>query len=167
MQAHDHRPGHLGTVMVWQGGEPVQREMQWGLRPFEAGGHSYTLLRSEGRAIERPCLILANEIVGKTDDGKQYRASLITDAPSMFLAGVWQPAHSGWPDAFAALTVEAYPDLAPYKDRHIAVMREAHLYDWLQGSRPVDEVLRPFPEGSFRVSGPAARSNRGTADLFG
>lgn len=162
-----HGPGEAGTIMIWESGESRPIRAQWGLRPFEPGGRSYTLLRSEGRTIERPCLIIAHEIIGKTEAGKPYRASLITDAPSMFLAGIWQPAHGAWADAFAALTVEAYPDIAPYKERHIAVIRQEHLYDWLQRARPVAEMLRPFPAGSFTVTGSATRTRRTQASLFG
>lgn len=164
--AYGDGPGKTGRIMIWQGGDARQVEYQWGLRPFESGGRSYTLLRSEGRTISSPCLIIANDFGGNSDSGKQYRASLITDEPFFCLAGVWQPAMDGWPAAYAALTVEAYPDLAPYKDRHIAVIRPEHWYDWLQQSRPAEEMLLPFPAGSFSVTGPATRTKRATLNLF-
>ena len=91
-------------------------------------------------------------------------SSLITRQPFFCIAGVWRPAIDGWPESFAALTTEAYPDLAPYKDRHVAVIHEDEWYDWLQMSRPAEQMLRPFPPGSFRVSGVGRRA--ATADLF-
>lgn len=166
IMADEHAPGQTGRVVVWEDGDARQVDMQWGLQPFEPGGRSYTLLRSEVRPIVNPCLIVAHELVGKSDAGKQYRASLITDQAFFCLAGMWRPATGDWPAAYVALTVEAYPDLAPYKDRHIAAIRDNEWYDWLQQKRPADELLRPFPAGSFRVTGPATRGRRATADLF-
>lgn len=164
--AEDRAPGQTGRVIIWQDGDARQVDLQWGIRPFEPGGRSYTLLRSEGRSILNPCLIVAHEFVGNSNAGKSYRASLITDQTFFCLAGMWQPATANWPAAFVALTVEAYPDLAPYKDRHIGVIRDEEWYDWLQQARPAEELLRPFPAGNFRVTGPATRSRRAAADLF-
>lgn len=149
-----HRAGSTGRIMIWQNGEMTQIEANWGLRPFEPGGHSYNLLQAERQQTINPCLIIAHEIGGNTDAGKPYRATLISGAPFICLAGTWAPRQHDWPDAFAALTVPAYPDLAPYKDRHIAVVRQEDWYDWLQGTRPFEGMLTPFPAGSFAVKGP-------------
>jgi putative SOS response-associated peptidase YedK len=166
------RPTRKGRIIVWQDDEPVQVEMTWGLAPFEPRGRPISLLRSEGRAITNPCLIIANDFGLKVDGAMKYRASLNTSAPFFCIAGVWRAGQREWPDAYAALTTEAYPDLAPYKDRHVAVVRQADWRDWLQQSRSVAEMLRPFPEGSFTVKGPNGRMPRArtskpaVADLF-
>lgn len=61
--------------------------------------------------------------------------------------------------------VEAYPDIALDKDRHVAVLRPEHWYEWLMEKRSMEEILTPFPEGSFTIRGP--RSKAAVVDLFG
>ena len=69
-------------------------------------------------------------------------------------AAVWRPAHRLWPESFAALTVPAYDDLAPHKDRHVAVVRPEDWFDWLMGTRPPLDILQPFPKNSFSIMPP-------------
>src|SRR3546814_20022847 len=64
------------------------------------------------------------------------------------------PIYRDWPPCFAALTVAAYPDLEPYKDRHVAIVHPDDWWDWLDKERDPLDILKPFPEGSFRVIGP-------------
>lgn len=161
MIAEKHTPGERGRVMVWRDGAPVQSEMRWGFEPIGPDGRPVSLLRSEGRDIVNPCLIIANDFGLKIDGVVKYRASLNGNrAPFFCLAGMWQPARRGWPASYAALTTEAYPDLAPFKDRHVAVVREEHWIDWLRQARPAEEMLQPFPLGSFTVKGPRQRTAR-------
>lgn len=173
MSATTVRPTRKGRIIVWQGDEPVQVEMTWGLEPLEPHRKPISLLRWEGRQITSPCLIIANDFGLRVDGTVKYRASLKTTAPFFCIAGVWRAGRNGWPDAYAALTTEAYPDLAPYKDRHVAVVRQEDWRDWLQQSRTIAEMLRPFLMGSFTVAGPEGgeeprRALRpAMADLFG
>jgi putative SOS response-associated peptidase YedK len=166
------RPSRKGRAMIWHDENSALVEMTWGLEPVEPHGRPVSLLRWEGRAIERPCLIIANDFGLKVDGVMKYRAGLVTDAPFFCIAGVWRPARRSWPEAYAALTTEAYPDLAPYKDRHVAVVRQEDWIDWLRQARPVAEMLRPFPVGSFKVEGPkmavrrAPTAKPAVADLF-
>src|SRR3546814_11354912 len=74
--------------------------------------------------------------------------------PFFCIAGVWQRGTREYPDAFAALTVPAYPDLAEHRDRHVAVVDPDDWFDWLQQVRPPLDILRPFPEGSFTIMPP-------------
>lgn len=173
MKPEKHRPGERGRIMIWRDGEPVQYEMTWGFEPFEPHGTPISLLRWEGREIINPCLIIANDFGLKVGGVVKYRASLNDNrAPFFCIAGVWQAARRGWPASYAALTTEAYPDLAPFKDRHVAVVREEHWIDWLRQARPVADMLQPFPPGSFSVEGPRKRISRPgaakpvTRDLF-
>jgi len=159
-------PGKVARVMIWDDGNPEQVELRWGLRPIEPGGRQITLLRAEGRIITNRCLIIANDFYlrpGSAPGNKRRRVELITSAPFFCFAGTWRPEQPDWPAAFAGITIEAYPDIAPFQDRHMAVVREDDWMDWLQGERSAESMLRPFPIGSFRVSGPPARM---TADLF-
>ena len=154
-------PGKTARVMIWENGQPQQVEMRWGLRPIEPGGRPISLLRAEGRIITNRCLIVANEFYlrpGSAPSNKRRRVELITQTPFFCLAGTWRPETSDWPAAFAGITIEAYPDIAPFQDRHMAVVREDDWMDWLQGSRAAESILRRFPIGSFRISGPPIRT---------
>jgi putative SOS response-associated peptidase YedK len=158
-------PGKDARIMIWQDGEAKQVTYRWGFMPVEEFGRPVSLLRSERWEITRPCLVLANDFGLKVDGKTKYRASLITKEPFFCLAGMWRPASREWPASFAVLTVEAYPDIAPYKERHVAVVRPDDWFPWLMQSKPVEEMLRPFPEGNFTIHGPPPR--KAVGDLFG
>ena len=164
---HSDGPGKTAQVVLWDQGAARQQAMRWGLKPFEPGGRSYNLLRAEGRRIERPCLIIANHFFVAPDDSKKrYRVNLITSEPFFCFAGLWQPAAEGWPASFAALTVPSSPDIAPLKDRHMAVVRPEDWQDWLRGARPPEETLHPFPRGSFNIVAPGGRAGGQSGELF-
>jgi len=158
-------PGKDATAMVWHDGDAVQTTMRWGLEPFGDFRGPVSLLRSETTEVDRPCLIPANDFGLKIDGKTKYRASLITPKPFFCLAGIWRPATRSWPASFAVLTVEAYPDIAPYKERHVSVVRPEDWYPWLMQSKEKSEVLFPFPEGSFTIHG--APMKKASGDLFG
>lgn len=171
MAPETHRPGQMGIVTIWQEGQHRQLELPWGLRPVEPHGRPVSLLRWEGREIVNPCLIVAHDFALRLDGRDKYRVELPGEGP-FCVAGVWREASRDWPAAYAALTTEAYPDIAPYKDRHMAVVREDDWFAWLRQERPAAEILRPFPPGSFKVTGPKKRIPRPPApkpaarDLF-
>jgi putative SOS response-associated peptidase YedK len=54
-------------------------------------------------------------------------------------------------DCFAMLTTAPGPDLIPYHDRQICLLRPAQGLDWLRLSKPQDELLRPLPKGTLSV----------------
>lgn len=162
-------PGKTVRVMIWQYGKPTQVEMRWGLPPFEPDGLVLNLLRAEGREVQNRCLIIANELYlrpGTLPNKKRRKVELITEAPFFCFAGTWSPERPDWPASFAGLTVEAYPDIEPHQDRHMAVVHEEDWIDWLRAVRPVEEMLRPFPLGSFSVSGPPVHAEPAIGDLF-
>lgn len=148
--------GH--RIMIWDGREERQIEAHWGLRSRNSEIGEIPLLKSETARIECPCLILANEFGIKRDGKTLYAASFISDAPFFCIAGVWQRGTRDYPDAFAALTVPAYPDLEPHKDRHVGVVDPDDWFDWLQQTRPPLDILRSFPKGSFSIMPPVQDS---------
>src|SRR3546814_6497204 len=100
------------------------------------------------RSIERPCLIIANEFGLVNGPREKYRASLITTEKFFCIAGVFHPGHRDWPPCFAALTVAAYPDLEPYKDRHVAIV---HPDDWWDRSEEHTSELQSLMRISIAV----------------
>jgi len=159
-EVFDDGPGKIARVMVWDEGQPRQVELRWGLRPREPGGRAVSLLRAENRIFTQRCLIIANDFYlrpGSAPGKRRRRVELITQAPFFCFAGTWSVATRDWPAAFAGLTVDAYPDIAPFQDRHMAVVREESWLGWLSGVCSVEAILRSFPLGSFMISEPLER----------
>jgi putative SOS response-associated peptidase YedK len=75
----------------------------------------------------------------------------LADGDWFYFAGIWRPAKPDWPEAYAILTVEANPDVAPYHDRQMAVLRREQRLDWLNSLVLEDTLLRPLPAGSFQA----------------
>jgi len=160
--------GKTAPIFVWREGNPGQMQSRWGLRPSEPDGRPWSHVRAEGRefGVGERCLVAANEFTETTGSGssrKRHRVSLITNDAAFGIAAIWRRASRGWPDAHALLTVPASADVAPLNDRQPAVLRPDQWRAWLSGELPVEELLRPWPRGSFQVLSP----RKGAAsDLF-
>ena len=50
------------------------------------------------------------------------------------------------------LTIEANEDIAQFHDRQMAVVRREQRMAWLDRTCREDQLLRPLPAGSFRIS---------------
>lgn len=138
------------AIIRRNGGGVEMVELTWGLRPRDAGGPPFTLIRAEGRTFpSHRCLVPASEVHHRGRGGP-YAYALV-DGDWFYLAGVWRPAARGWPEAYAILTVAANPDLAPFHDRQLAVLRREERMAWLDLSCPEGELLRPLTTGSFAV----------------
>ena len=83
----------------------------------------------------------------KTPNGR-FRARL-ANGDWFYLAGLWRPGTSHWREAFAIVTIEANPDIAPYQDRQGAVIRRGLHMEWLEGGDA--SRLPPLIAGSFAV----------------
>jgi len=66
------------------------------------------------------------------------------------IAGLWR-ATKEVGEAFTMLTTPPGPDVAPYHNRQVAVLRRAQWRAWLDGSAPAQSVLGPCPEGMLKV----------------
>ena len=138
-------------IIVRYGGEGVEMvELPWGLSPREPGGSPFHFVRSDGWTFpSHRCLVPATEF-RLARRGQRYRFSL-ADGDWFYFAGIWRPASSEWPEAYAILTIAANPEVAPYLERQMAVLRRQRRMDWLDFSRPDDELLRPLPRRTFHV----------------
>jgi putative SOS response-associated peptidase YedK len=134
-------------------------EAAWGLGPGPTAERPFTLVRAEGRTFpSHRCLIPASEFRLRSH-GRAYSFSL-ADGDWFYFAGIWRPAKPDWPEAYAVLTVDANPDVAPYHDRQMAVLRREQRLDWLDSLVAEDALLRPLPRGSFRVRELKLRESR-------
>lgn len=108
--------------------------------------------RSDGRSFdgEVRCLIPADGFFEFTDPepGQKRKTKwrfTVADAPVFWVAGLVRDG------AFAMLTTEPGPDIAPYHDRQIVLLRPEAGLDWLHLRKSEDELLRALPAGSLAV----------------
>ncbi|MBB4097459.1 SOS response-associated peptidase family protein [Sphingomonas kyeonggiensis] len=130
--------------------KPQAIAARWGSDPRFSDGVAYRFVRSEGKSFpSHRCLIPATQFemrVGK----KRYRAQL-DGGNHFYLAGVWEPALAGWPLSFKIITVDANLEVAPYQDRHGAIIHRRQVMQWLDGLVPIGELLVTPPARTFVV----------------
>ena len=83
--------------------------------------------RSVGRRFDKSnrCLIPANaffECTGKRYPKARHRFSL-GGSPVMAIAGIWREGHGNQPPSFTMLTTGPGPDVKPFHNRQIVVLR--------------------------------------------
>lgn len=149
-----NRPGERAPVIRRNGGETELVELHWGLKPHDPEQRPLINIRSEGRHFpSHRCLAPGGEFFFWTGFGsrrERWRFTLADDE-DFYFAGIWRPASEDWPESYAVLTTPASPDLAPYNDRQMAVIRREDRYAWLDLTRPEAELLRSLPPGSFKA----------------
>lgn len=133
--------------------ELVQRRWSW---PGPGGKPVYNF-RSDGREFSSGrCLIPADgfyEFTAHSDPKSKrkhkWRFTLVGE-PWFCIAGLWRtPPETG--EAFTMLTTEPGPDIAPYHNRQVVVLRPEHWARWLDPAVPARETLKPLPAGSLDV----------------
>jgi putative SOS response-associated peptidase YedK len=152
--ADDIRINDPAPVMRLAGNGVELVPMTFGLPPKGRGGPVFNF-RSEGRSFgnSNRCLIPASaffEFTGKRYPKAKHRFTL-QDASFMAIAGLWRDTEGGGPPAFTMLTTAPGPDVEPYHDRQVAVLRPEAWAAWLYLTKPEAELLRPLPTGSLEV----------------
>ena len=155
------RIGDLGTVIRAAGNGIELVQMKFGFPPPRRGAGPVFNFKSDGRhfAASKRCLILLSgffEFTGCKYPKAKHRFKLIGDAV-MAIAGLWSAAEDGTL-SFTMLTTTPGPDIAPYHDRQVVVLRPEDWAAWLFLTRPESELLKPLPAGSLSVEtvrGPA------------
>ncbi|MER8383218.1 SOS response-associated peptidase family protein [Mesorhizobium sp. M1405] len=130
-------------------------QMNFSFPPGRPKGGPVFNFRSEGRDFSKShrCLIPASgflEYVGTKYPKTQYRFGL-AGAPFLAIAGLWREAEGNHPVGFTMLTTSPGPDIAPYHDRQVVVLKPEDWAAWLYLTKPQAELLRPLPEGSLEV----------------
>lgn len=143
--------GQRRVVIRRNGSDVEMAELAWGLQPRDPGGRAFTVIRAEGRTFpDHRCLVPASEF-RHWSRGKHYAFSL-ADGDWFYFAGIWRRATREWPEAYAILTIEANADVAPFHDRQMAIVRRDQCMAWLDRTYREDELLRPLPAGTFKVT---------------
>ncbi len=81
---------------------------------------------------------------------KRHRATL--DGGNFFyVAAIWDGPMADWPLSYRIITVEANPDVAPYQQRHGAIIQRRQVMQWLDLTVPEAELLVTPPARTFLV----------------
>jgi putative SOS response-associated peptidase YedK len=154
-QADGIRIGDMGTVIRAAGSGIELVQMRFGFPPPRPKASPVFNFKSDGRhfADSRRCLVILSgffEFTGTRYPKAKHRFSL-KDSPLMAIAGLWREGSDGEPPSFTMLTTEPGPDIAPYHDRQVVVLRPSDWAHWLFLTRAEGELLRPLPAGSLIV----------------
>lgn len=108
--------------------------------------------RSDGRSFEgsERCLVPADGLFEFTaaEPGQKRKTKwrfTLENERLFWIAGIVKNG------AFALLTTEPGPDIQPYHDRQIVLLRPEEGAAWLRLERPEGDLLRPLPKGSLAV----------------
>lgn len=154
-QADDIKIGDLGPVLVAVGNGVGLRPMRFGWSPPRKGAAPVFNFKSDGRHFEksRRCVVILSgffEFTGSKYPKTKCRFSL-KDQPVMGIAGLYHEAQGDEPESFALLTTAPGPDIAPYHDRQVCILRPDEWGPWLYLTKPEAELLKPLPKGSLIV----------------
>jgi len=133
--------------------ELVVRRWSW---PGPRGKPVYNF-RSDGREFNRGrCLIVADgfyEFTAPADPEKKRKDKwqfTLAGEPWFCIAGLWR-AEPEVGEAYTMLTCPPGPDVAPYHDRQMCVLRRDDWARWLDTGVPAADVLQPLPAGSLEI----------------
>jgi putative SOS response-associated peptidase YedK len=154
-RADDIKINDTGPVMRAAGNGIELVPMGFGFPPSGPHGGPVFNFRSEGRHFGKSnrCLIPASaffEFTGKKYPKAKHRFTL-ADAPFLAIAGLWRDGADGKPPAFTMLTADAGPDVEPYHNRQVVVLRPDDWASWIYLTKPETELLRPLPAGSLDI----------------
>ncbi len=152
-QADDIRIGDLGPVIRAKGNGIELVMMKFGWSPPRPRASPVFNFKSDGRSFadSRRCLIVCSgffEFTGTKYPKAKHRFRL-KGSPVMAIAGLWSD--KGEELAFTMLTTKPGPDIEPYHDRQVVVLRPEDWAHWLFLTKPESELLRPLPAGSLVV----------------
>ena len=154
------RPTDRATVVLaGADGAAVLKTLSFGFPPPRPKAGPIINLRSEGRVFDTRdrtgrCLIPMSGFYEFTGDKYPKTRWVFRDPsePLFCLAGVWRAGEGGGPDAFALLTTEPGPDIAPYHDRGVVVAPPERWADWLGAAVFPADLIGPTPAGTLAVS---------------
>ncbi len=153
-QADDIRIGDMGPVLRAAGNGVELVLMRFGWPPPRPKAGPVFNFKSDRRHFDKSkrCLIILSgffEFTGTKYPKAKHRFTL-KGSPVMAIAGLWSEDPDG-SLSFTMLTTEPGPDIAPYHDRQVCVIRPEDWAHWLFLTKPETELLAPLPAGSLEV----------------
>lgn len=88
------------------------------------------------------------EFTGTKYPKTKHRFTL-AGSPFLAIAGLWRETQGNHPVSFTMLTTSPGPDIEPYHNRQVVVLRPRDWAAWLYLTKPQTELLRPLPAGSL------------------
>lgn len=154
-QADDIRIRDIAPVIRAAGNGIELAPMRWGFPPGRPKASPVFNFRSEGRSFKdsRRCLIPASaffEFSGTRSPKAKHRFTLV-GVPFLCVAGIWRDGADDQGSDFTMLTTAPGPDVAPYHDRQIVVLRPEDWPAWIYLTKPEKELLQPLPAGSLHA----------------
>lgn len=144
----DIRIGDVAPIVTRSDEGPLLRQMTWAWKA--PTGRPVFNFRSEGRSFAGSdrCLIPATAFYEFTaaEAGQKRKTKwrfTMAGAPWFWIAGLVKN------DAWAMLTVDPGPDVAPYHDRQVVALPRDRATAWLADAAA--EVLAPLPAGALAV----------------
>jgi len=161
-RADDIRIGDMGPVLRAAGNGVELVLMKFGGQPPRPKAGPVFNFKSDKRSFadSRRCLIILSgffEFTGTKYPKTKHRFSL-KGSPVMAIAGLWSENEAG-ELSFTMLTTSPGPDIAPYHDRQVCVLRPDDWGAWLFLTKPEAEKLKPLPAGSLVVETVRPRSD--------
>jgi len=149
------RIGDLGPVLRAAGNGVELVLMRFGWPPPRPKAGPVFNFRSDKRhfADSRRCVIVLSgffEFTGTKYPKTKHRFTL-KSSPVMGIAGLWHEGEGDDPPSFTMLTTPPGPDIEPYHDRQVCVLRPDEWGAWLYLSKPEADLLKPLPAGSLKV----------------
>jgi putative SOS response-associated peptidase YedK len=153
--ADDIKINDSGPVMRAAGNGIELVPMNFSFPPSSPRGGPVFNFRSEGRNFEKSnrCLIPASaffEFTGTKYPKAKHRFTL-NGAPFLAIAGLWREGKNGAPPAFTMLTTQPSPDVEPYHNRQVVVLKPEDWAHWIYLTKLQTELLQPLPEGSLEA----------------
>jgi putative SOS response-associated peptidase YedK len=146
----DIRIGDTAPIVVADDAGPLLIQRPWAWKSPQ--GRPVFNFRSDGRSFagSTRCLIPADAFYEFTaaEPGQKRKTKwrfTLSAHPWFWIAGLVKH------DAWAMLTTEPGPDIAPYHDRQIVVLTRDQAREWLDLTRPEAELLAPTPAGALAV----------------
>lgn len=146
----DVRIGDVAPIVTRTEAGPLLRQMTWAWKG--PGGKPVFNFRSDGRSFAGSdrCLIPADAFYEFTaaEPGHKRKTKwrfALQNEPWFWVAGLVKNG------AWAMLTTQPGPDIAPYHDRQIVLLRRDQAMDWLDLRFPEAELLIPSPAGALTV----------------
>ena len=153
--ADDIRVGDMGPALRVAGNGVELVAMRFGYPPPRKGAAPVFNFKSDGRHFDKAkrCIVVLSgffEFTGSKYPKAKHRFSL-EGSPVMGIAALWREGEGDEPPAFTMLTTAPGPDILPYHDRQVVVLRPVDWAAWLFLLKPEEELLKPLPAGSLAV----------------
>jgi putative SOS response-associated peptidase YedK len=141
-------------------------QLPWGFPPGRPKGPPVINMRGENRRFAKGrCLVPVSwfyEFTGKKYPKTKWRFS--KPGEEWFcIAGLWRPVENG--AAFTMLTVDPGPDVAPYHNRQVVVLKRDDWSDWLDLTAPAEHLVTPSPARTLVVERAATGADEAEPSL--